>query len=85
METQLRSRNLSETKTYELATHEDLLTLMGMSVPAGRYIVFPAKDGRNSGCVAALELAALAVSAELGAGRSGLSGPGRCARGCLRL
>jgi len=40
--------HLSETKTYELATHEDLLTMMGMSVPAGRYVVFPAKDPRNN-------------------------------------
>ena len=37
----------SDPKTYELATDEDLLTVKGMSVPAGRYVVLPAKDPRN--------------------------------------
>ena len=34
-------------KTYELATDEDLLTVRGMSVPAGHYVVLPAKDLRS--------------------------------------
>ena len=38
---------IPERKTYELATAEDLLTVRGMSVPAGHYTVLPAKDPHN--------------------------------------
>lgn len=38
---------IPERKTYELATNEDLLTVRGMSVPAGHYTVLPAKNPRN--------------------------------------
>jgi hypothetical protein len=34
-------------KTYELATDEDLLTVKGMSVPAGHYAVLPSQDPQN--------------------------------------
>src|SRR5215469_843695 len=40
----VRVTHISEQKTYELATDEDLLTVRGMSVPAGYYTVLPAKD-----------------------------------------
>ena len=43
----LRVTHIPERKTYELATNEDLLTVKGMRVPAGHYIVLPAKDPRN--------------------------------------
>jgi hypothetical protein len=43
----IRVTHISERKTYELATDEDLLTVKGMSVPAGHYAVLPAKDPRN--------------------------------------
>ena len=42
-----RVTRIPERKTYELATAEDLLTVRGMSVPAGRYTVRPAKDSRD--------------------------------------
>lgn len=45
------SRNFPQNgcrEEFYLATREDLLTVMGMSVPAGRYVVFPAKDPRNN-------------------------------------
>ena len=35
-------------KTYELVTDEDLLTVRGMSVPAGHYAVLPAKNSGNT-------------------------------------
>jgi len=35
---------IPERKTYELATTEDLLTMRGMSVPAGHYTMLPVKD-----------------------------------------
>lgn len=43
----VRVTHIPERKTYELATNEDLLTVRGMSVPAGHYTVLPAKDPRN--------------------------------------
>lgn len=43
----IKITQLSERNTYELATDEDLLTARGMSVPAGHYVVLPAKDPRN--------------------------------------
>lgn len=39
--------HIPERKTYELATAEDLLTVKGMSIPAGQYTVLPTKDPRN--------------------------------------
>lgn len=39
--------HIVKAKTYELATDEDLLTVRGMSVPAGHYAVLPAKDSGN--------------------------------------
>lgn len=43
----IRLTRISERKTYELATDEDLLTVKGMSVPAGNYAVLPVKDPGN--------------------------------------
>ena len=43
----VRVTHISERKTYQLATNEALLTVTGMSVPAGHYAVLPAKDPRN--------------------------------------
>jgi hypothetical protein len=34
-------------KSYKLTTEEDLLTVKGISVPAGDYAVFPARDPQN--------------------------------------
>jgi hypothetical protein len=38
----------SEHKNYRLATDESLVTVRGMSVPAGAYSVFPARDAHNN-------------------------------------
>ena len=38
----------SEHKNYRLATDESLVTVKGMSVPAGAYSVFPARDSHNN-------------------------------------
>ena len=39
--------HIFKSETYELATDDDLLTVRGMSVPAGHYAVLPTKDSRN--------------------------------------
>jgi len=38
----------SERKNYRLATDESLVTVKGMSVPAGAYSVFPVRDSHNN-------------------------------------
>lgn len=40
--------HIFKANTYELATDEDLLTVRGMSVPAGHYAVLPTRDSRNN-------------------------------------
>ena len=43
----LRVTQIAERKTYQLATDEPVLTVTGISVPAGHYAVLPVKDPRN--------------------------------------
>lgn len=43
----LRVTHIAERKTYQLATDEDVLTVTGMRVPAGRYAILPVKDPGN--------------------------------------
>lgn len=43
----VRVRSIPEGKTYALITDEDLLTVAGLSVPAGHYTVLPAQDPHN--------------------------------------
>jgi hypothetical protein len=43
----IRVKRIAERNTYELVTDEDLLTVKGMSVPAGHYTVIPTKERGN--------------------------------------
>jgi len=55
----------SEHKNYCLATDESLVTVKGVSVPAGAYSVFPARDSHNNWTLAMKKQTEKSQSSEL--------------------